>query len=70
MPRQERSMFGGWVPVAGEKNMYVPKIVSAPVPRTQEFSNFAERSRARWDLFEYLKVILKQNLRNRASRKH
>ena len=30
---------------------------------TPEYAEFAERSRARWDLFTYLKVVLNQRRR-------
>jgi hypothetical protein len=49
------SMLGGWQQAEGEpRGTYTAK--TQQVGTTEEFSRFAEASRARWDLVEYLKV--------------
>lgn len=32
---------------------------------TPQFRDLAERTRARWDLFDYVKTVISQRLRNR-----
>jgi len=62
------SILGGWVQAEGE-----PPGTFTTAERPQDFtspgfSNFAESSRARWDLVSFLKVKIKQ-LREKASDK-
>ncbi|MFH1749711.1 MAG: hypothetical protein ABH837_02360 [bacterium] len=61
------SILGGFVPVEGEP---VGTFTTREQPQdftTPEFSKFAESSRARWDLLEYLKVKFKQRKEKKAS---
>jgi hypothetical protein len=55
------SILGGWVQAEGEpKGMFT----TAQQPQdftTPEFSQFAEASRARWNLIEFLKVKIQQH---------
>ena len=53
----ERNVFGGWEPVAGKPGEYKAKMVTVSV--TPEFTKFAEESRARWDVVEWLKIKIK-----------
>jgi hypothetical protein len=55
---KERSTFGGWEQVPGKPGEYKANVVTGPV--TPEFAKFAEESRARWDIVEWLKVKIKQ----------
>lgn len=50
------SLCGGWRDVGD--GLFVSDIKNVPV--TEEYKKFAEASRARWDLFEYLKVKFDQ----------
>lgn len=57
------SSLGGWVRKEGEiEGMYTatPLVEST----TPDFSKFAESSRARWDLFEFIKVKLQQRFKS------
>ena len=59
------SILGGWKQVEGEP---VGTFTTEKQPQdftTPEFANFAEASRARWDLVEYLKVKFNQLLRKK-----
>jgi hypothetical protein len=53
---EERNKFGGWEQNPGKPGEFRAKIVTGPV--TPDFADFAEESRARWDLVEWLKVKL------------
>ena len=56
------SIFGGWKQVEGEPEGTFTTASQSQDFTTEEFSRFAEASRARWDLAEFLKVKVRQLL--------
>lgn len=56
------SILGGWKQVDGQPGTFTTEAQPQDFT-TPEFANFAEASRARWDLVEYLKVKINQFLR-------
>lgn len=63
---EERNKFGGWEPT-GKPGEYRASMITGPA--TPDFENFAEQSRARWDVGEWVKVKLKQLLDKRTPAK-
>jgi len=57
-PDVQPGLSGGWKPVEGEPGMYTGESFQPHL--TPEFQKHAEASRARWDLFKYLEVKIKQ----------